>query len=110
MKKNKDKTKMYLAITLIMVIVFIAWILNLKNSWNSIKQKPNNNNQWQEIENNLNKVIIDIKSMGQEFTQPATTTATDLQGGPPISPDQLGKIIEKLNLDVVTTTPTSTLP
>ncbi|MFH1890222.1 MAG: hypothetical protein ABIJ91_01490 [Candidatus Kuenenbacteria bacterium] len=109
-KKQNNKTKMYSAIVLVMVIIITAWVLNFKNSFNKNQSTNPDNQELQQLSSEFNRILINIKKFKEQLSQSPTTTAEQLQGGPQISPAQLNKIIEELdNIELASTT-TSTLP
>lgn len=107
---NNPKTKMYFSIALTMAVIFTVWIVTLvhtlkKSTVNNTKDKSISSNL-KPLEDKLAVLLDDIESLKTVLSQPATTTGASLQGGLQIKPEELEKIIEKL--DVSTSTPTST--
>jgi len=112
MKKEKNKIKMYLAVALVMLIIITAWIINLKNSFNKNNEADLQNQKLKQIVGDFNKIFINTKNikdqMVKTLNQSPTTTSAFLQGRPKISPNQLYKIMDKLNTNNSSTSTTST--
>lgn len=115
-QEQKNKRKMYLTVGLIMVVIVTAWILNLKNSLNA----PDNgasqdelqnlelDKKWDQMSTDLSRIFGNLKNLQESLAQSPTSTGTDLQGGPPISPEELTQVIQKLKIAGPTSTPTTT--
>lgn len=98
MLPKNNKTKMYLAITLVMIIIITAWLLNLKNSLNQEQTQKTQDSQWQQISNNFNQLMGDINQLKESLSQSPTTSATDLQDAAQISPDELEQVADRLKV------------
>lgn len=115
MKSISNKNKMYFAIGLIMVIIIAAWILNLKNSFNQPSQTKNELDQlaldekWGKMTNDLSKIFGNIKKLQEYLGQSATSTTVQLQSAAEINPAQLNKMLEKLKIEISTTTTSTVL-
>lgn len=114
MNPNQNKFKMYLSIGLIMVVIVTAWLLNLKNSLTSDKsnQTASANDlaldqKWSQFSTDLGKLITNIKVLGSSLNQSATTSASDLQAAAKIKPSELEELIDKLKIEISSSTKTN---
>jgi len=115
MKSISNKNKMYFTIGLIMVIVVSAWILNLKNAFNKSNQSPSEldklavDEKWDKMTSDLSKIFGNIKKLQEYLGQSPTSTAAQLQSAAEISPEQLNQLLEKLKIEISTTTTSTDL-
>lgn len=115
MKSISNKNKMYFTIGLIMVIIIAAWILNLKNAFNKSSQAPSEFEQlaldekWHKMTNDLSKILGNIKKLQEYLDQSPTSTTAQLQSAAEINPAQLNKMLEKLKIEMSTTTTSTDL-
>lgn len=103
--------KTYLAIALVALIILMALILNLRNTLLKRRvnnQKTNAAQELQHISANLNQIFADLKKVKDTLMQTPTTTAKNIQNAAQISPDQLEAMISRLQIEVPTTTATTT--
>ena len=106
---------MYLAIGLIMLILISAWILNLKNTFNKSSgaksdfDQPALDEKWNKMTNELSKIMGNIKKLQENFGQAATSSAARLQGAAEINPEQFNKLLEKLKIEISTTSSSADL-
>jgi predicted PurR-regulated permease PerM len=105
---DKNKTKMYLTIGIITIVILIAWLLNFKNiiQKNSNTQNPEIEQNWHQITQDFNPVINNFQNIKQRFKQAPTSSIDNLQNSAKILPNQLKNIIENINLS--SSTPSTT--
>ena len=106
---------MYLAISLIMVIIITAWILHLKNylirqpSFSSSPSDFELNAKWEQMTDDLSKIFSNLNQFKESLNQAPTTSLEHLQNAAQISPDELEEVIQKLKIEISTNTTTTTL-
>ena len=106
---------MYLTVGVIMTIIVTAWLLNLKNSLvsgeSSQTESANDlalDQKWHQFSTDLGKLISNIKVLGNSLNQSATTSVSDLQAAAKIKPDELNELIDKLNIEIASSSPAIT--
>ncbi|NMC51978.1 hypothetical protein GYA54_04680 [Candidatus Kuenenbacteria bacterium] len=107
---QNPRAKMYLSIALTMAAIFAVWVVTLTRT---LKKPPtqkssNISSDLKPLEEKLSVLFQDLQTLKTALDQSATTTATSLQGGPQIKPEELDKIIERLDISTSTTTSTPT--
>jgi hypothetical protein len=95
----ENKTKLYLFTAIAMIVVISFWAINLKNSFHKINSTPTQNQNF-----NLDKLSANLSQLLDEFDKAkkllagaATSSADNLQNTPKIAPEDLAKMLEKLD-------------
>lgn len=106
---------MYLAIGLTLSIIITAWFLNLKNYFAYQSSSSSNaydlelNTKWEQMTDNLSKIFSNLDQLKASLDQAPTSSVEHLQNAAQINPDELEQVIQKLKIEINTTTPTTTL-
>lgn len=114
-KSANNKNKMYFTIGFIMVIIIVAWILNIKNTFNKNKsddtdfKKLELEQKWNELTTDLSQGFNNLQKFQQGLGQPSTSSTSQLQAATEIKPDQLKKMLEKIKIEISTTTTSTDL-
>ena len=110
--EHSKKIQVYLTAFIIVVMIFAAWLLNLKNSLkhNLPAEEKNITAEIKKISSRLEEIIIETQNQKNDFPKLSapTSSASSLQDGPQISPDQLDTMLEKIKIETNTTTPIAT--
>lgn len=106
--EQKNKLIMWVGISCIMAIFFIAWIFNLKHEFKSIAKKSANNGfNLSQAKVELDKAMSQVKQSIAQIKQAQSQARGVLTSKPELTPEQINLLKGKLLTEIATGTASS---
>ena len=107
MSRPPQKTKMYIYLAITIIIVVVFGILSIKNAVK--KNEPTQkeiaySQQWQKISDSISKLFTNPSRLKDSLLQSASSTGNQLQNPLKLTADQLDQITDKLQTSASTST------
>jgi len=107
MPRRNPQLKMYLTLISLSLIIIIAWAFNLKKSIQANQSSQtedvffiNLNNNWQQVNKNLNHLYSQFKQKANPISQAATSSDQLLQPVIQLDPEHLNNLIGQFKSQV----------